>query len=70
MSAFTDAMARMFPVDPGEIRQAIDVLRDIRTGNARILTRREAACILNALVRYEASVQTAGATVDEARDAG
>lgn len=66
MSDFTQLMARMFPVDPARIQVAITKLRNIRDGAPGLLTTDDAHTILNALVRYEASVQTAGASVAEA----
>lgn len=70
MSAFTDQLARMFPVDPADIAAAIEKLRIIREDCPAVITRKDAACILNALVRYEASVQFAATSVTESADAG
>lgn len=60
--SFQEAMAKMFPVDPNKIRVSIEKLRAIRDGHPIPLSIVDAATILNALVRYEASVQNMPAT--------
>jgi len=64
MSAFQETMSRMFPVDPAHIKTCIDKLRAIRENQQAVITSRDAYTILNALVRYEATVQESKHTTE------
>ncbi len=60
--SFQEAMAKMFPVNPEHIKTCIDKLMAIRDSRQAVITSRDAATILNALVRYEATVHTVQGT--------
>jgi hypothetical protein len=64
MSAFQETMSRMFPVDPAHIKTCINKLRSIRDNQQAVITSQDAGTILNALVRYEATVQESTATTE------